>query len=76
MMPSREHFLLNRRNALSRFSLSPTLIVDIFQPSFASALNNYHIITSLAAIVNFFRPFSRHFLKFFRLIRKKFQRVL
>lgn len=29
MMPSREHFLLKRRNALSTFSFSPTLTVDI-----------------------------------------------
>ena len=33
MMPSREHFLLKRRSALSTFSFSPTLTVDIpFNP--------------------------------------------
>lgn len=32
MIPSREHFLLKRRSALSMLSFSPTLIVDIFNP--------------------------------------------
>lgn len=30
MMPSRAHFLLKRRIALSKLSFSPTLTVDIF----------------------------------------------
>ena len=49
MMPSREHFLLKRRNALSTFSFSPTLTVDIsFSLSFAVAFIDYPVIIAIS----------------------------
>ena len=62
MMPSREHFLLKRRSALSRFSFSPTLIVDIFNPPSPQHLLAFpcsDIIAKAGGLVNFFAPVFR-----------------
>lgn len=42
MMPSRAHFLLKRRIALSKLSFSPTLTVDIFFTSSDCKLPFYY----------------------------------
>ncbi len=62
MMPSLEHFLLKRRNALSTFSFSPTLTVDIFQPSFADAFIFYYVI--IATLIFYVKSFLGVFLFF------------
>ena len=49
MIPSREHFLLKRRNALSTFSFSPTFTVDILVfTTFATAFIDYSIIIAIS----------------------------
>ena len=63
MIPSREHFLLKRRNALSTFSFSPTLTVDIFFTILCRCvyfvLRNYTNFPFFCQV--FFRPFSNLF---------------
>ena len=64
MMPSREHFLLKRRSALSTFSFSPTLTVDIpFNPPSPQALFCYPVIITvrLFSVKSFFRIFRYFF---------------
>ena len=67
-MPSREHFLLKRRRALSKDSFSPTLIVDIFTPPLPSAfifiLQDYTKLFFHCQAQNvLFRPFFSKFEK-------------
>ena len=75
MMPSRAHFLLKRRIALSKLSFSPTLTVDIFFTSFLSQVifiihnrtdlstkNRVRNASNCAFFVKCLPPsFSRHF---------------
>ena len=61
MIPSREHFLLKRRNALSTFSFSPTLTVDIlFHPPLPDAFFIYYVIIAISSlpVKSFFAVFS------------------
>ena len=61
MIPSREHFLLKRLNALSTFSFSPTFTVDmLFSPSFADAFNHYLVIITISKndVKSFFGVFD------------------
>ena len=58
MIPSREHFLLKRRNALSTFSFSPTLTVDI--PIFTILCQRifYDYLIIIATTQGKVKPFS------------------
>ena len=71
MIPSREHFLLKRRNALSTFSFSPTLTVDILFTILCLcvySLLRYYINFTLSCQV-FFRRFYNLFTEFSILCR-------
>lgn len=64
-MPSLEHLLLNLRRALSTFSFSPTLMVDIFFTRLCPKLFSYFaIITPYKIAVKSFSTVFRLFLKF------------
>ena len=65
MIPSREHFLLKRRNALSTFSFSPTLTVDILFTILCLCVYSYSVIIAKQAF--YVKPFLPLFSNFFRI---------
>ena len=66
MIPSREHFLLKRRNALSTFSFSPTLTVDILFTILCLCVYSYSVIITIPFFsVKPFYPFFPTFFLFF-----------